>query len=384
MSNRGMSPFAGCTIDHVIPNLTPGDGASDACLAFRSLLIDAGAESQIWAESIHPRRCEFASRFDIPSIRRRAPDLLIVHYTTGSDVNIEIAAAKMKFVVFYHNVTPAEFFIGVNDRLAGTAWRGIAELPQLLRKAQLVLCASQHSADDVRRAGRPDAVVIPIPVNGGAGTIVPDQQIMRRYNDGVPMVLFVGRLAPNKRQHELLSVFHRLQRCFDQRVRLVFVGSDAASPEYRLELQRLIHTWRLTNVDMPGYVTPEARAAYVQCASVYLSLSKHEGFGIPLIEAMQAGVPIIARNSTAVGETIGKGGLVIESYDPVWLAAMVAEVIENQGLRQSLIAAGQLRGEELRPSNIAPRFLNAIAPILGVALQHAAVPSARLVKATHS
>ena len=380
---RGLS-FAGRRIDHVIPNLTPGDGASDACLTFRSMLIDAGAQSHIWAESIHPQRGESASQFDLNLLCRGNPDLVIVHYTTGSDVNLSIPRSGIPFVIFYHNVTPPIYFIGMNDRLAGTAWRGIAELPQLLRKAQLVLCASQHSADDVRRAGRPDAVVVPIPVNGGAGTIVPDQQIMRRYNDGIPMVLFVGRLAPNKRQHELLSVFHYLQRCFDRRVRLVLVGSDAASPEYRLELQRLIHTWRLTNVDIPGYVTPEARAAYVQCASVYLSLSKHEGFGIPLIEAMQAGVPVIARNATAVGETIGKGGLVIESYDPVWLAAMVAEVIENQGLRQSLIAAGHLRGEELRPSNIAPRFLNAIAPILGVELKHAAVPSARLVKTTHS
>ncbi len=359
-------PLAGRRVDQLITNLAPGDGASDACLAFRSMLIDAGAESHIWAESLHPRRREFASRFDLLSLRDAKSDLVILHYTTGSDINRDILRSVCPLALYFHNITPSAFFVGVNDRLAGIAWRGRNELPPLVERALLIVCPSNYSSEDIRHGGSVNPVVIPIPVNAGDRAVVADQSIVNQYNGSESMILFVGRIAPNKNQHELLEVLQHLQRDFDPRTRLVLVGSDAASPDYRLKLERQIHMMGLKHVDIPGHVSPEARVAYYQCASVYLSLSTHEGFGIPLIEAMQAGIPVVARNATAIGETVGDGGLVIDSSDSVWISAVAAEVIENQSLRQAMIAAGHLRGEQFRPSRIAPRFIQAITPLLGI------------------
>jgi L-malate glycosyltransferase len=173
-------------------------------------------------------------------------------------------------------------------------------------------------------------------------------------------LLFVGRISPSKGQHDLVKALAAYRRIYDPRSRLHIVGGTS-SPAYQEALERFVADLGLEKaVDFTGSVTAGELVAYYRTADVFVCCSDHEGFGVPLLEAMHYRVPVVAYGVAAIPETIGAGGLVIPSKSPGHVAAAVHRVVEDAELRRMLTSAGQARVAELAPSRVRAGFSRAI------------------------
>jgi glycosyltransferase involved in cell wall biosynthesis len=187
--------------------------------------------------------------------------------------------------------------------------------------------------------------------------------------------LFVGRVAPNKCQHEIVKAFAVYRRCFDPRARLWLVGGSSSSV-YAVALGRLVAALGLSDaVVLAGSVPQAALVSYFRGADVFVCLSEHEGFCVPVLEAMWHGVPVVALGSSAVPETVASAGLVL----PVGpggrgvrgglavAAAAVGRVLGDGGVRDGLVARGRARVEEFSLERTRRRFADAIEEVVGAA-----------------
>ena len=121
----------------------------------------------------------------------------------------------------------------------------------------------------------------------------------------------------------------------------------------------------LDAVRITGDVSDAALAAYFAAADAYLSLSAHEGFGVPLVEAMEAGVPVVARRVGAVAETVGDAALLVDGTDPTYVAAALHRVIADARLRRLLVEAGRRRLPAFGVDAVAPQLVAAVASVAG-------------------
>jgi glycosyltransferase involved in cell wall biosynthesis len=179
-----------------------------------------------------------------------------------------------------------------------------------------------------------------------------------------PTVVSVGRVVPNKRLEDVIKAFALYQRHHAPPARLVLVGSSAGFENYRRALERVVEDTGAERVVFTGPISSAARDAWYQQADVYLSMSVHEGFCAPLVEAIAHGAPVVARRAGAVPETLGGAGLVLNGDDLPLVAEALHEVVTSPRTRAALAAAAAQRLEELSPQAVAPRIRAALGPIL--------------------
>jgi glycosyltransferase involved in cell wall biosynthesis len=350
------------TVHQLLGALHAGDAVGNEALTVRRHLLAAGLESEI-----------VAGRVDAPLVGEARPlrelraldgpeTAWLYHFSPGSPATAAALALEGPLVLVYHNVTPARFFLGWSDELVRLALRAEGELRALSSRTALALAKSRFSLQDLERSGFARCGVLPFVHEPGERP--PASPVLRRlYGDGRTNLLSVGRLAPNKRIEELLSAFAVLQRRFVPHSRLLVVGSRALE-SYALALERRARELRLAEVVFLGPVDEgELRACY-DLAAVYLSLSEHEGYGVPLIEAMLAGVPVLARDAGAVAETLSGAGLLLREPRPSLVAALVERVLRDGALRASVLAGQQRVAERVRSTDFAALLLGALAPVL--------------------
>jgi glycosyltransferase involved in cell wall biosynthesis len=183
--------------------------------------------------------------------------------------------------------------------------------------------------------------------------------------EGGADILFVGRVVPSKAQHELVKALWTYRRLYDPEARLQLVGGTS-SYEYSRSVRDFADDLGLASeVRIAGEVSDAALAAHYAAADVFLSLSVHEGFGVPLVEAMTAGVPVVARGAGAVRQTVGDGALVLESGDPAYVAAALQRVCTDDGLRRTLVGNGRRRAAELQGDGVGRQFVDAVTAVVG-------------------
>ena len=193
-------------------------------------------------------------------------------------------------------------------------------------------------------------------------------RLSRRKGRGGTDWLFVGRLAPNKAQHDLVKAFAAYRRLYDERARLHLVGGSS-SHQYEMALTAFVDALGLGDaVDITGPVSAGALTAYFETADVYVVVSEHEGFCVPLLEAMHHRVPIVAYSAAAVPETLGEAGLLLDAKDPYTIASAVDRVVTDAAVRAQLVEAGaeRLRAFDIEKSR--RKLLAAIAPVVGRAM----------------
>ena len=193
---------------------------------------------------------------------------------------------------------------------------------------------SAYNAGELEEWGYPRPTVIPLIFNPGRLEGRTDEKIIDRYSDGKINCLFVGRISPNKKIEDVIRVFNAYQKHFRPDSRLILAGNDRQFPAYTGALKKLIGDLRLTNVHLTGKVPLEALRTYYRIADSFIFLSGHEGFGVPLLEAMFYRVPIVARALTAVPETLGEAGIMVEEADPLKTAALLDRINTDPELRE--------------------------------------------------
>jgi glycosyltransferase involved in cell wall biosynthesis len=313
----------------------PVDAVTNQALSWRTEFERWGWGGRVFSARAAPDM----SRRDIRALRELEPDadVLLLHYSGyGRDLE-PVFSARARTLLLYHNVTPEEWFWPYEPVEAVVCKLGRSQLKELAGLADRLAGVSQYNATELTElTGRQAAVV---PVLFDPARLGPPGPAER---SGPPTVLFVGRLAPHKRQDLIIRAFAHFHRRRPD-ARLVLVGTPL-SPSYGQELQTLAERVAPGAVTFETGLTSQELAQRYRSAHVLLCLSEHEGFCIPLLEAFHFGLPVVARDAAAVGEVVGDAGVLLDWEDGLTTVAELLEIVVSDGeLRTELLRRGQAR-----------------------------------------
>ena len=315
----------------------------DSARRVRDLLRHRGYEAHIFALSIDTDVAGEIRPFADPAAR--TGDITVLHFAVPSPMTEALATLRGQRVLQYHNITPAHFFAPYDAGIFRIAALGRTELRSLVGRVDLALGDSEYNRRELAALGFADTGVMPILVDPERLANAPRQPVLERtLEDGPANILFVGRVAPNKKLEDHLRLAEHYKRYVDTEYRFVFVGRTNAVPRYYATLRALILQYEMPaeRFLFTGAVPDAELAAYYRTADAYVSLSEHEGFCVPLVEAMAADVPILAYGAAAVPETLGGAGICFTPKDLEHAAEMLGLLVYDDELRSSVIV-GQRR-----------------------------------------
>ncbi|MPZ18231.1 MAG: glycosyltransferase [Luteitalea sp.] len=327
-----------------VPAAHRGDAIGDSARRVRDLLRARGHESEIFALTMDDDLRGDVRPFGHPAAR--SGEVTIFHFALPSRMTDAFGALEHTRVLQYHNITPASFFAPYDSSLYRLAELGRAELCTLVGKVDLALGDSEYNRQELEALGFAPTGVMPIAVNTTRITEAPRRPALERVlDDGLVNFLFVGRVAPNKRLEDILRLAEHYKRYVDADYRFIFVGKCDAAPAYYATLRALIARFQMLpdRFIFTGPVPDDDLATFYRCASVYLSLSDHEGFCVPLVEAMAADVPVLAYAAGAVQETLGGAGVVFSPKHLEYAAELLGILAYDDEVRQRVIAGQRAR-----------------------------------------
>jgi glycosyltransferase involved in cell wall biosynthesis len=330
-------------VNQWVPAAHRGDAIGDSARRVRTMLRELGHDSQIYALTVDEDLQGDVEPFDSDAARRG--DVTIFHYALPSPMTEVFAALPHGRVLQYHNVTPPQFFAGYDPDIFRLAALGREEILQLVGHADVALGDSEYNRKELASFGFAATGVFPIAVDveriRHGATRPALEEIL---SDGLMNFLFVGRIVPNKKIEDHIRLAEHYKRYVDTEYRFIFVGKTDGVPRYYNAVRALVAEYRMPEdrFIFTGPVPDEDLITYYRNADVYISLSEHEGFCVPLVEAMAADVPVLAYASTAVPDTLGRAGVQFEPKDLEFAAELLGELAYNDDLRAQVIA-GQRR-----------------------------------------
>ncbi|MGI6088220.1 MAG: glycosyltransferase [Kiritimatiellia bacterium] len=356
-------------IHQFVAGFTAGDAISNEALTMRSLFRSWGYASEIFSE---PSRTMPAWRSATPDAGQagkilRPHDVAVLHLSIGSAVNDVFGQLRCRKALVYHNMTPPEYFRGFHEQLACDLEWGRRQTAALADQTEVALAVSRFNAGELERQGYKSVKLLPLLLDFDRIMTPPDRGLLRRLRDGRLNVVFVGRAVPNKRLEDLLAAFYVLQQAVVPSSRLVHAGSFAGLPRYQALLTAQVKAWRLQNVLFLGSVLQRELSAVYAAADVFLCVSEHEGFCIPLLESMAHGVPTLAYAAGAVPETMAGAGILFRRKRWEYVAELIgllARDHRDQTLREAIIRRQRERVAEYRQRDLATELRAHLAPLL--------------------
>ena len=330
-------------IVQMLPTLAYGDAIGNNVIAIQDALKSAGISTAIYAENIDKRiparTAEKIRRF------KDSPDTVILyHLSTGTKLNEKIKTFKSKIVIIYHNVTPPEFWHKYDYSMEKRCAEGVDSVRRLAHTPEYCIADSEFNKSDLIKLGYTCPVdSLPILIRFSDYDKKPDDATVAKYSDGYINIVFTGRVAPNKKQEDLITAFYYYHTYINPKSRLIIAGSYQNSDIYCRKLKAYKDELGLEDVIFTGHIPFDQILAIYKTASIFVCMSEHEGFCVPLVEAMYFGIPIIAFDSTAVGETLGGSGLLLKDKDPKAVAEAIDLIMTDDELRQKLIAGEKER-----------------------------------------
>jgi len=347
-----------------VPAAHRGDAVGDSARRLRDLLRHWGHESEIFALSIDDSlRGEIRPWTDPAS---RQGDVTILHFAVPSPMTSAFARLPGARVLSYHNVTPPHFFAPFDPALVRLTTLGRQELSTLVGRVDLALGDSEYNVEELDDLGFDRTGVLPLmldPTRLRNGPPVPSLE--RLLGDGLANILFVGRIAPNKKIEDHIRMAEHYKRYVDAYYRFIFVGKYDAVPHYYHAVRKLIAEYRMLpeRFWFTGPVPEAELSAYYRHAHAYVSLSEHEGFCVPLVEAMAMDVPVLAYGAAAVPETLGGAGVTFAPKDLEYAAELLGGLIYDDVFRGRVIAGQRERVRAFAPAPVAARVRHELAAV---------------------
>ncbi len=323
------------------PSLTSGDAVSNDVLGMHDVLKERGYEVRVFAEGWALDQPRVWPSPQLGNFLRQPPDVLIYHYSRGWDPGLDLLRElKCRKIIKYHNVTPPEFLTGYNSDFAAMCLEG--------RQQKSFVVPPFHHVDRLH-------------------SVEPDASVLNSCSDGKINICMVGRVAPNKSHPALIEAFAAYHHDYNHHSRLIIVGKEEVRlAKYATLLRAMARRLELQeDVIFTGEVSDRALRAYYAAAHVFMITSEHEGFCVPLVEAMAMKIPIVAYASTAIPETVGTAGLVWEERNPYLLAESIKSIVGDRSVGRALSAMGWRRyAQHFTNARIEAGFLNAINGLL--------------------
>lgn len=330
-------------VNQWVPAAHKGDAIGDSARRMRGLLRHMGHTSEIYALTIDDELKGDVRPFADPAASRG--DLTMFHFALPSPMTEAFARLTGGRLLQYHNVTPASYFAPYDPALFRLASIARQELATLVGRVDVALGVSDYNRRELEALGFEPTGVLPLAVDLSRITRPVQRPALDKIlDDDFVNFLFVGRIAPNKKIEDHIRLAEHYKRYVDAYYRFIFVGKYDAVPRYFATIRALMTEYRLLNERFvfTGPVPDEDLAVYYRHSAVYISLSEHEGFCAPLLEAMAADVPVLAYSAAAVPETLGGAGVQFAPKDMEYAAELLGSLAFDDDLRRSVIA-GQRR-----------------------------------------
>ena len=353
-------------IHQFVAGFARGDAISSEALVLRDLFRSWGFDSDIFCEV----------RRILPELRKttrdaaaypadcRPDDIVLLHLSIGSPVNDIFRGLRCRKALLYHNVTPPRYFEILQPEIAANLARGLRDVRALAGAAEVNLADSGFNARELEPYGYRDVRVLPLVLDLDKLTAAPDRGVLRALGDGKVNVLFVGRCVPNKKLEDLLSAFAVFQRTVEPHSRLIHAGSFAGTEAYHHLLVATAREWHLREVWFKGSVSQAQLNAYYAGAHLFLSMSEHEGFCIPLIESIVHDVPVLAYGAAAVPETLDGSGVLFEEKNYPLIAELMGRLVHDQSLRAAVLRGQRARLARYRQRDLGRELREHLAPLL--------------------
>ncbi len=357
-------------VDQVIPSLASRDAIGVHTLALSEGLRAAGIESDVFYGTCTPDVADLGR--PVAQLGRSARGRWLLYQSSiGSPVFDVLAARDEPKLVNYHNITPAALLEAWEPAVAYEVALGRVQLARLAAETRFAVADSAFNEGELHQVGYADTAVVPLLIDMSSAGADPDPAVLERLARakaaGGADLLFVGKVSPHKAPHDLVKALAVYRRLFDPAARLHLVGSPLGQ-HYGPALDAFVAELGLTGaVTVTGSVSPAELEAYYRSAEVFVCASDHEGFCVPIVEAMGHGVPVVAYGVTAVPETVGDAGLVLDTKEPMRMAAAIARVTADPGLRSTLARAGAERAATFALERSRARFVELVAAAVGAA-----------------
>lgn len=338
-----------------------GDAIGGEVFTVRDALRESGYDSDVFVELVDARMAGEVRPYQEYREVSSPDNVVLLHFSLGSKVSALAGEIADRLVLIYHNITPAEWFAPYALGIARECQRGRLELAALAGRTRMALGDSEYNRRELEALGFENTGVLPLIVDMSRLDGPADPMVASRFDDGRTNLLFVGRCVPNKTIEDLLRCFAYYRRFIDHRSRLLIVGEYRSFVLYFDALQELASDLGLDEVYFTGHVSQAELNAYYRIADCFVCASEHEGFCVPVFEAMHHDLPVVAYSAAAIPYSTGRGVLLVDDKDPALLAEAVYQVLSDDALRQRLIRRQRRTLAALDRQRLVRRLIDSLA-----------------------
>ncbi len=352
-----MTPIRIKRIVQFSAGFNPGDAISNEMLILKSYFLEIGFQGEIFSENIGKDAKGLANKFK--SYRRKEGDFIIYHHSIHSAIFEFLLNISCPKALIYHNVTPSYFFEPYDLKLSHYLRKGREELKDLKGKFQLYFADSKFNRQELLDLGFSSVQVLPIIYDFGRLKKKETPAKTQSKN-----IIFVGRIAPNKKQDDIIKLAKVLKDYFLSDFKIHLVGYCSRELElYKEELNALIHFFGLEcYVMFSDFIDDESLAEYYQQADLFLCMSEHEGFCVPLLESMYYDVPILAYDAGAVKDTLDGAGILFKEKDFPTICECILKIFSDKDFREKILETQRNRLSRFQQGNYTS--------IIGYAIKH--------------
>lgn len=325
----------------IVYSLSFGDAVSNDVIALRDIFKEFDAGSCIYAMNIDRRYQDktFVKPMSMLPVLTRE-DIVFYHMAISCmEIRNFIIKAECRKFIIYHNVTPAVFFHGNNMGLEYSCKLAMDDMQAMREHVEGCIAVSAFNKLDLIKLGYDVPIaVLPILIPFEDYAQQSTEALLTKYQyDGWTNILFVGRIVPNKKQQDLIAAFAYYKKYINPNSRLFIVGNPVGQELYMEYLQFYIKELGVADVIFSGHVSFSDILAYYRMAHVFLCMSEHEGFCVPLLEAMYFRVPVLAYSSTAIPFTLAYAGVLFRDKQPAKVALLIERLVKDKKWREEIL-----------------------------------------------
>lgn len=326
-------------------NLTHGDAISNDVLEIQKTLRRWGCHSEIYGQHVDQKMTKYFHHYE--TYKGNSKNIFLFHASIGCALFDYIKKLPDKKILIYHNITPPSYFDGYNNVLSSLLLQGQTHIRAIRPYIDLAIGDSEFNTRELIEYGYKNTTTLPIYVDFKKFEKTNNYHLLSKLRKhDTKNVLFVGRFSPNKCQHDIIKAFYMYKNYFEPKSRLILIGSHDGLELYMAQLQKLVSLLHLDDsVLFPGHVSLDDLVTYYRTAHLFLSMSEHEGFMVPLLESFYLNVPVLAYKAGAVPETLGSAGMTFEKKDYEKVAQSMDALIRDESLRNTVLQKQQARLE---------------------------------------
>ena len=360
-----ISEAKGKRVFQIVSSLNFGDAVGNDVMAIQNFLKKENIVTAIFANSIHSK-IEVGTAFLIDKLPElREDDIVFYHFASEDPLCELIKKVPCKVILRYHNVTPPKFVHGFDLGAEMNTKKGLEQIKALAPYIDYGIVVSEFNKQDLINMGYTCSIdVAPILIQFDDYKKKPSHSIVEKYSDGKHNIIFVGRMAPNKKVEDVISAFAAYKKMYDKDARLFLVGNFNEEDKYFKFLQKHINKIQVKDVIFPGHIPFDEILAYYTIADIFLCMSEHEGFCVPLVEAMFFDVPIVAYLQCAVPDTLNGSGVGIDNKDFNMIAMKINNILKDEPYRNNIIQGQRKRLKDFDNETIGKLIVDKIENIM--------------------